>query len=200
CPRTSCVLCFRTPTWVTEAGPTRWIEIERLEAEESAGDHPAEQQLQADEIAELLDSATGDYGKAYDDIAGEYVRIFGATVSARLKLKVRLSFFAMHRSKDYFDESDAIYALAPLNVVHELFDRSHKKRHHRFREQLGTKKEFGALLAKPLEKWNEREIGSPAGVPYRCRRRRVRSVLRYGRVERLLLRRQRDRLGGVQFC
>lgn len=147
--------------WSDQMDRCREMEIERLEAEESAGDHPAEQQLQADEIAELLDSATGDYGKAYDDIAGEYVRYFGATVSSRLRLKLGLSFFAMHRSKDYFDESDAIYALAPLNVVHELFDRSHKERHHRFREQLGgTKKEFGALLAKPLDKWNEREIGA----------------------------------------
>jgi hypothetical protein len=132
------------------------MEVQRLTDEETESDSDSEQKLDAAEIADLLDNVTGEYGQAYQDIAHEYVKHFDSIVSARLKLKLTPT----QLSSD-FDDADAINALAPIDVVQKLLDRSQRVGHERLRKELGrAEHEFGALLKKPIKKWNERELGA----------------------------------------
>jgi hypothetical protein len=80
------------------------------------------QQLDADEIADLLDNAIGDYSQAYQVIAHEYIKYFVSIVSAKLRLKLTPT----QLSSD-FDDGDAINALAPIEVAQRLLDRSQRK-------------------------------------------------------------------------
>jgi hypothetical protein len=136
----------------------REMEIQHLTDKESERDCASEQQLDADEIADLLDNATGDYGQSYQLIAHEYVKYFDSIVSAKLRLKLKLT--PTQLSSD-FDDGDAINALAPIDVAQKLLDRSQRKGHTRFRRELGrSERAFGALLKKPIKEWNERELGA----------------------------------------
>ena len=145
--------------WSDQVEACRGIDIERLVSEERR--RLPQERLDADEIAVLLEDATGDYVEAYQYSAAEYVTTFDEIVSSMLKVSLELTAVGYEHTGDYFADSASVFASIPEGKARELLKKSSRDKHRGFQDQLSiSKAKLRELLDKPLEDWLSYELGA----------------------------------------
>jgi hypothetical protein len=135
------------------------MDIERLVSEERH--RLPEERLDADEIAVLLEDATGEDDEAYQYMADDYVTTFDEIVSSLLKVSLELTPVGYEHTGDYFADSASIFATIPVGKAREFLKKSSRDRHRCFQDELFVSKaKLRELLEKPLENWSSYELGA----------------------------------------
>jgi hypothetical protein len=145
--------------WSDQIDACRGIDIERLVSEEQR--RLPQERLDADEIAILLEDATGEYVEAYQYSAAEYVATFDEIVSSMLKVALELTAVGYEHTGDYFADAASVFASIPEGKARELLKKSSQDKNRGFQDQLSiSKAKLRELLNKPLEDWLSYELGA----------------------------------------